>query len=222
MFDLLHTRFLSVDGNAGSVVSFEWEQSNTSKPSNNVGTCERSEIQEPRFKYVDDIFEEGRKGRAALVLCCHFTIRTQIVSIFPLRAITNNTQRQKHTKLHIRRTGAVTPAAVDQFALGGGSAHTTAAARKTRTAALGLALIVFEQKEAVVANLKLGAHQGLIGRGAAPVTEAVLGLFDNIVVCANGNILVTGGRTAQDIIRETFRSGIVGVPRKHEHIGDQK
>ncbi len=112
-------------------------------------------------------------------------------------------------RLKINRVRAIAAAARDHLALLGRCTNAAATAAEGRRAALGLALVVLEDKQIVVADLNLGAQQRLIGRRAAPVALTVRGALHNIVVRTDSLVAVALGRTTQHIVGKTLRTRVV-------------
>ena len=71
--------------------------------------------------------------------------------------------------LHARlRPSAVSTTGIDVFTLLGRGADASTIAREARVAALGLALVILEEEQAVGTHLNLGALQGLIRSRSTP------------------------------------------------------
>ncbi len=128
--------------------------------------------------------------------------------------------------LHGLLHGAVTATGVDEIALGGGGAYATATAAEAGTAALRLALVVFEDEEVVGAEFHFGTQQGLIGGLFAPFGHTALGHLLQIVI--NTNSLITGAsiRGIGGPVHEGFArghmSGVIHIATQHENIGQQE
>lgn len=149
--------------------------------------------------------------------CVHNTLQSQAMAesnsflFFPIYTL--------HAILHC----AVAPAHIDVLALLGRCAHATRVGRIGSIAALGLGLIVPEDKETVGTGLKLGAQHRLIGGGVAPAAHTVVGRDAEIVEGTDGLVGLTGpARILQEVIREA----LAHTPRvgrvDHHQVGEQQ
>ena len=84
-------------------------------------------------------------------------------------------------------------------------ADTSAAARKGRAAALGLALVVLEDEQVVgTGTREFGTCHRLIGSRVAPSGDTVGGRLEHVVIRADSLVSAAGTSTTEVVVCETF------------------
>ena len=111
---------------------------------------------------------------------------------------------------------AVAATRVDHLALVGRRADAATIAAEARVAALGLALVILEDEEVVLAQLNLGATERLIRRSGAPLAVRTR-LQGDTVKRADLLVLVLRTRGGAAVVREPFR----GAASRARHVANK-